>query len=695
MKKVLFMSALPDVARRRMLSLVVLFCALGGMLLPRAAVASAAHAAVPASHLKESITTSDQPDFGPNVKIFDPSMPISDIQATVDAISNTQVNNEMGSERYALLFKPGTYGTKDNPLDFQVGYYTEVAGLGASPKDVTINGHVDVYNRCLPTTDGSTNCIALDNFWRSLSNLTINVAGLSGCRSSANFWAVSQAAPLRRVNIIGANLTLQDYCTAGPQYASGGFIADTQVASTTINGSQQQFFVRDSALGGWTNGVWNQVFSGVQGAPAQSFTSTITTCGTNNSPCYAANPYTTLPASPVTREKPYLYIDQAGNYKVFVPDLRHNSSGVTWANGPTPGSSIPLSQFYVAKPGDSAATINAALDQGLNLIFTPGIYHVDQTINVTKANTVVLGLGFATIIPDNGVVPMTVTDVDGVKIAGLLFDAGPVNSPVLLQIGPAGAAASHAADPTLVQDVFFRIGGASLGKATTSLVVNNNDTLIDHVWAWRADHGVGVGWTINTADTGVVVNGDNVTAYGLFVEHYQKYEVIWNGNNGTDIFFQNEMPYDVPDQASWSHDGINGYAAFKVGDNVTSFQGYGMGSYCFFNSNHQVNAYHAFEVPNTPGVQFHDLLTISLNAGTITHVINDTGATTPTNVFPVNVVSYPEPMSGGPGGAATPELGSGELLATGLLSIGAALLYRRRRAQRGLTDVEETASSDS
>ena len=173
----------------------------------------------------------DQPDFGPNVIIFDPSMPVSDIQATVDNIASQMVDNEMGTQRYALLFKPGTYGSAEQPLIIQVGYYTEVAGLGASPSDVTINGHVDVYNRCL----APDNCIALVNFWRSLSNLTINVMGQSGCYASGDFWAVSQAAPMRRVNITGGNLTLMDYCTAGPQYASGGFIADSQTGHI-ING---------------------------------------------------------------------------------------------------------------------------------------------------------------------------------------------------------------------------------------------------------------------------------------------------------------------------------------------------------------------------------------------------------------------------------------------------------------------------
>ena len=111
-------------------------------------------------------------------------------------------------------------------------------------------------------------------------------------------------------------------------------------------------------------------------------------------------PYTTIGTTPTIREKPYLY-QTGGSYAVFVPNLRTNSAGPSWPN--TPGTSVPLTQFYVAKPGDSAATINQALAQGLNLIFQPGIYHVNQTINVNRANTVVMGLGYATIIPDNGV----------------------------------------------------------------------------------------------------------------------------------------------------------------------------------------------------------------------------------------------------------------------------------------------------
>jgi len=567
------------------------------------------------------------PDLGPNVIVFDPSMPTSQIQAKVDQIAAQQVDDEFSTQRYALLFEPGTYGTPAQPLDFQVGYYTEVAGLGASPSDVTINGHVDVYNRCLTPT----NCIGLVNFWRSLSNLTINVMGLSGCRASADFWAVSQAAPMRRVNITGGNLTLLDYCTAGPQFTSGGFIADSQTGFV-INGSQQQFLVRDSSIGGWSNGVWNQVFSGVQGAPPQSFSTTP----------FNPPPYTTLATSPVTRERPFLYLDGSGNYNVFVPAVRHDSVGTTWANGPSPGSSIPLDQFFVADPTMGAQVINNALARGQNLLFTPGIYHLDRTIDVKRADTVVLGLGFATLVPDNGITAMTVADVTGVKIAGLLFDAGPVSSDTLLQVGGKNAHKSDPANPTSLHDVFFRIGGATAGKATTSLVVNSDNVILDDVWAWRADHGNGVGWTANTADTGVVVNGDDVTAYGLFVEHYQRYDVIWNGENGRTIMFQNEMPYDPPNQAAWTHDGVNGFAAYKVADTVKTHEGWGLGSYCFFNVDPTIHATRAFEVPVTPGVKLHDILTVSLGAGTIDHVVNDTGAAAQApSTTPINIVSFP------------------------------------------------------
>jgi hypothetical protein len=587
--------------------------------------------------LPSSATPSSPPNFGPNVYIFTPNTPLTEIQAAVDAVANTQVSNQFGTQRYALLFEPGTYGSSATPLNFQVGYYTTVAGLGQSPSDVVINGSIDVYNQCF----GPGNCTALDNFWRSLSNRTINVTNPTfGCQTG-EFWAVSQAAPMRRVQVNGL-VTLDDYCTQ-PSFASGGFIADSQFSgSTIINGTQQQWVVRNSNLDGWTNGVWNQVFSGTVGAPAQCYP-VQASCG---------GPYTTLATSPVTREEPYLYVDANGNYRVFVPAVQRNTVGASWATSATPGRSISLSHFFIAQPGDSVAAINLALLLGWNLILTPGIYNLEHPIEVTRPDTVVLGLGFPTLIPQNGNLSMQALRSKGVLISGIIFDAGPKTSPALLEVGRADhwliPDDSDPSDPSAVQDVFFRIGGAAAGSATTSLVVNSNYTILDDIWGWRADHGNGVGWTVNTGDTGLVVNGDHVTAYGLFIEHYQKYQVIWNGNAGTEIFFQNEMPYDPPSQAAWMEaPGVNGWAAFKVTNGVKSFNGYGMGTYSFFDLGIPIFAANAFEVPSTlPAGSVQDLLTIFLStggSGGISNVINNTGgsSTIANPDTPVTVVSYP------------------------------------------------------
>ncbi|WP_329306383.1 coagulation factor 5/8 type domain-containing protein [Streptomyces sp. NBC_01260] len=543
-------------------------------------------------------------DLGPNVMVFDPSMP--DIQAKVDEVFKQQESAQFGTGRYALMFKPGTY----NNLNAQIGFYTSIAGLGLNPDDTTFNGDVTV-------DAGWFNGNATQNFWRSAENLALNPV------SGTDRWAVSQAAPFRRMHVKGGlNLAPNGY-----GWASGGYIADSKIDGQVGPYSQQQWYTRDSSVGSWGNGVWNMTFSGVEGAPAQSF---------------PEPPYTTLENTPVSREKPFLYLD-GDDYKVFVPEKRTNARGVSWANGTPKGESIPLDQFYVVKPGATAGTINAAVQQGLHLLFTPGVYHVDRTINIDRANTVVLGLGLATIIPDNGVTAIKVGDVDGVKLAGLLVDAGPANSDSLIEVGPQGASARHADNPTSLQDVFVRVGGAGAGKATTGMVINSNDTIIDHTWLWRADHGEGIGWETNRADYGLQVNGDDVLATGLFVEHFNKYDVRWSGERGKTIFFQNEKAYDAPNQAAVQNGSTKGFAAYKVDDSVTTHEGWGLGSYCYFNVDPTIRQDHGFEAPVKPGVKFHDLLVVSLGGqGQYEHVINDTGSpTSGTSTVPSNVVSFP------------------------------------------------------
>ena len=555
-----------------------------------------------------ALATSDTPDFGPNVHVFDAAMPTATIQAALDAAFEAQrlsPSAEFGPQRHAFLFKPGRYDVLA-----RVGYYTALQGLGRRPDDVRITGNVLADSGWNLHDKGN----ALINFWRSVENLAIAPA------SGSTTWAVSQAAPMRRVHVLGQlRVSPSNDGQPGQGYSSGGYLADSRIDGAVATGGQQQWYTRDSAVGGWSGKGWNTVFSGVRGAPATS---------------YPTPPVTTLATTPRSREKPWLYLDDSGKYRVFLPALRRDAAGPSWsARDASPGRSIPLHHFFVARPGDTAATLNAALGQGLDLLFTPGVYPLDETLRVTRAGTVVLGLGFPTLQPLEGITPMTVADVDGVRLAGLLFDAGIANSDVLLAIGTPGSGVRHDGDPISVQDVFLRIGGAVAGRATTGLVVDANDTLVDDVWAWRADHGdVKPGWTINPADTGLVVNGAHVLATGLFVEHFRQYQVVWNGEDGRTIFFQNEMPYDVPDQTGWTSGHGPDWAAYKVGADVRRHEAWGLGSYCYFAIDHRnthVVAARAFEAPETPGVRLHSLVTVSLGGnGTIRHIVNDSGAPT-------------------------------------------------------------------
>jgi hypothetical protein len=545
-------------------------------------------------------------DLGPNVLVYGPGDDAA-LQSKLDSVFSQQETNQFGTQRYQFLLKPGTYSN----INAQLGFYTSISGLGQDPDDVDVNGDVTV-------DAGWMSGNATQNFWRSAENMELNPV------SGTDRWAVAQAAPFRRMDVRGGlNLDSSSY-----GWASGGYIADSKISGTVGNYSQQQFYTRDSSIGGWSNGVWNQVFSGVQGAPAQSFPNPV---------------YTTLDNTPVSVEKPYLYLDSSGDYQVFVPSKRTNARGVSWANGHTPGTSLPISTFYVVKAGATAETINAALAQGLNLLFTPGVYHVDQTINITRPDTVVLGLGEATVVPDNGVTAVHVADVDGVRLAGLLLDAGTVNSPALLQVGDGHSSVSHAADPIVISDVFARVGGAGPAAVTTAMEVDAANTVIDHTWLWRADHGDGAGWTTNPADYGLVVRGDNVEATGLFVEHFKKYDVDWFGNGGQTIFFQNEKAYDPPNQAAIQNGSTLGYAAYKVENSVTTHEAWGLGSYCNFTADPTIRMDHGFEVPTTSGIKMHDLSVVSLGGnGEYNHVVNNTGdPTVGTATTPSTVTSYP------------------------------------------------------
>ena len=533
-----------------------------------------------------------RPEFGPNVLIFDPSMTPQEIQKQIDAVYATQEHNEFGPQRDAFFFMPGSYA-----VDVPVGFYTEVIGLGASPDATRITGNVHAdanheHNNATTT------------FWRAVEGFSVTPTG------GTMQWAVSQAVSMRRMHIRGDIVLHQHH-----GWASGGWMSDSLVDGNVDSGSQQQWISRNCDWKSWTGSNWNMVFVGIVHPPEGA---------------WPEPPYTKVSQTPVVREKPFLQVNAEGEFSVRVPALRSDSVGITWRDGETAGETIPITHFYIARADvDTAQTINAQLAEGKSLILTPGIYDLTAPIRVTRAHTVVLGLGYATLRPVKGTAAMTTADADGIEIAGLLFDAGQNESSVLLEVGPVGSRARHAKDPITLHDVFFRVGGAAVGRTKVNLRINSNDTIVDHTWIWRADHGEGVGWDLNTSENGLVVNGHDVTIYGLFVEHHQEFQVLWNGDGGRTYFYQSEIPYDPPNQPSFtSAPGVNGWASYKVADGVKSHEAWGMGVYSVFEQP-KVLLTQAIETPKSPQIRFHDMITVALGElGAISHVIDDAGEST-------------------------------------------------------------------
>jgi hypothetical protein len=479
-------------------------------------------------------------------------------------------------------------------VNVDVDYDTQALGLGQSPDEVAITGSV----RSMTTT--ANNNVTL-MFWRAAENMCVTPSP-----GATNTWAVSQGASFRRMHVKGS------LAVSMGGWASGGHLADSKIDNAVSSGSQQQWYSRNTEWASWSGGVWNMFFDGVSKPPA----------GT-----WPANPYTVIDQVPRMREKPYLHLDANGKFAVMLPPLRANGQGAGWTKAGSPGEAVPIELFHIARPGNGDAdALNAALASGKHLLLTPGIYRLDKSLQITRPGAVVLGLGMATLVADAGTPAITVADVDGVRIAGLLIDAGAAESPTLVQVGEPGSAKDHSANPTSLHDIFVRVGGPRAGTAASAMIVNSNDVIGDHFWLWRADHGAGAGWNSNKSRNGLIVNGANVSMHGLFVEHFQEYQVLWNGENGRTHFYQSEIPYDPPDQASWQHGGVKGYASYKVADGVKAHEAWGLGVYCNFRA--VVQSDHAIEAPVAAGVKIRHAVSIFLNGAEgsgINNVLNGTG----------------------------------------------------------------------
>lgn len=586
--------------------------------------------------------------FGENTYIFNETDDPEKIQETTQNIFVKQRYNQFGQNRYALAYKPGNY---DDAGMVNIGYYTTIHGLGKTPTDTQL------YNVNTPSALSGKN--ATCNFWVGIENVQID--DVENNDSDVNYWfqwAVSQAAPARRLNVLRKG-HFQWQWPDGPQegWCSGGYIADSKFEKQAGSYSQQQYYYRndefdetivtDGGAQGAVYGVnWNQVIQGCDGIDKEicqdnstkKFNAGTSLINNNGYQNWSQRGCTTVvDETDVIREKPFLYYDTASDrYKVFIPELRKNATGISWSeNNIGEGTSIDVEKnFYIANPDvDTADTINHQLEIGMNIIFQPGIYHVDKPIEVNEPDTILLGLGMATIIPDNEEAAIKTADVGGLAICGLILDAGNY-SETLLTMGEEGCNKSHKDNPSVIQDVFYRVGGTgALGRCTSCQVINSNDVIVDHTWIWRADHGDNTGWYENTAKNGIVVNGDNVICYGLFVEHFQEYDVLWRGENGKTYFLQNEKCYDPQSQDGWmSHNGTKkGYAAYKVTNNVKKHYAVGMGVYDVFIYTNGASIYldSAIEVPDTPNVLIENACITEIAAGDgpqvgINHIINGT-----------------------------------------------------------------------
>lgn len=544
--------------------------------------------------------------FGENVWFFAPEDDPELVQKELNTLWAQQETNQFGDVRYAVYFLPGEY---DEQIQPKVGFYMQVAGLGAMPDDVSLYT-VGCDARWLGD-NGNHN--ATCNFWRGVENL-----------SARHYvtWAVSQATFMRRVHL---EKTLYLHDSNG--WASGGFLSNSKVEFAVNSGSQQQWLSRNCDWETWMGENWNIVFAGIEEGKTPKGT-------------WPEHAYTDVPVVEEIREKPFLTYDKEKGFGVYVPQERSEAVGVDW----TPGELISMEDFYIAQPFvDNAETINAALQSGKHLFLTPGVYQLTEPIVVDREGTIVLGTGLATLRSMEGNACLEVVGDARVTVAGILFDAGPVEAggplEYLLAVGTELEASDNPVEGdeveaerpvTLLADLFFRVGGAKGYHTDVKCCVKlyQDDIIGDNFWVWRADHGSGVGWEANRAANGIMVAGDNVTVYALMVEHFQEYQTIWEGENGKIVFYQCEIPYDVPNQESWlSHDGaVNGFASVKIADTVKKHEAWGLGIY-LYNRDAEVELHSAMEVPeDAEDIRVHNICTVMItgNPG-MSHIINEEG----------------------------------------------------------------------
>jgi hypothetical protein len=565
--------------------------------------------------------------FGERVFIFNQDMSQSNMQQQIYDIFNQQGGfdetcdniGQYSDYNYALLFMPGTYP----PLDIPIGYYTQVLGLGTDMSLVKIDaGGGNVDNRSkdskspqkgiggpnIHSSSANFSVGALNNFWRSCENMTVfNLSNYIDEKTAMKcmVWAASQAVSLRNIKVQEGQIWLFDLClNAEPAgYASGGFIANCDCDGSINNGSQQQFIIRNSNAKGYKFPNWNQVFVGCNNNDTDA---KFTSCCTNGN---STNEITVIDKTPIIYEKPYLAYDN-NNYVLMMPNgLIQNSKGVNKQQDNFTKETNFTIIIASSKPDntDRSSEIQNALSHG-HVVLTPGSYTISKTIDL-KGN-LLIGLGLprlkatenTTIINGNGM------------ISGIIFIAGKnkntneVNNNILVNL--------KEGSPSYLWDVYCRCGGnftesdTTQWSASSMIKVNGNNSILDNVWCWVADHNADntfSTWYNASCDYGIIIGGNNVTCYGLFAEHNRINNVLWTGDNGSVYMFQSEFNYFPPDCETFKN-----AISYYVDDKVTKHSIYGAGAYSFFPLN-QIYALAGFYFNTKLDLTFQSIFTIYLN----------------------------------------------------------------------------------
>ena len=508
------------------------------------------------------------------------------------------------------LFLPGDY----DDVVLKNGYYTSFRGLGYSPDDCSFNS--------LQTINHPNTGNALINFWRSLENLSF---------TEDSMWAISQATSIRRGHFKG-DLELSDN-RGGNGWSSGGFIANSKIDGIINPGSQQQFLMRNDSFDSWTHSNMNMVFEGCLGETPE---------GT-----WIESRTTIQEESLDVIEKPYLVFDPTNGFGVMVFNELTNYTGHNWSN--ENGTFISLDKFYILHPEDNSDTINEALSKNKYIIFTPGIYSIDKTLEVVNDESIIFGLGYATLSAKDNVSNIMSVKSKNNKICSLLFQSETnTNNYLVLE-------ENEDNQRTLLSDLFFRVGGHSRENIAvdTCLVINQDNVIGDNFWIWRADHGRNIGFDKNYARLGCVINGQSVVCHALMIEHFYEYQLMWNGENGEVIFYQSETPYDLPNQTYWMRydegyigEAAFGYPSYKINDQIISHKALGIGIYFINTSSSYEKCYTGLETPCNENINlFHVSARYFGGEGRFLHTINnikgyEEGLNMTVEVF--NKEAYPE-----------------------------------------------------